>query len=227
VSVGARLDLKHPSGWFAAGREVECALGLLSDAAFRLFMWICLHADRSRGSVCVTVPDLALALGKTKPQIASALEELVRNGVCILYIDGVIAITDRFWRYQRVAEPAACPDSSLFVAEVKRSFLARRCVRSAFTAADERFALRLHRDGVSLVEVERAVLLGSLRKYATLINNGRGTPITALRYFAGLFAEVREQNAAEYWKYVAEKVRILERRWTGFNHPAIAAQETK
>jgi hypothetical protein len=66
-----------------------------------------------------------------------------------------------------------------------------------------------------------------LRKYAALINNGRGTPITSLNYFAGLFAEVRAQSSSEYWKYVAEKVRILERRWLGFNLPDTAAQETK
>jgi hypothetical protein len=29
--------------------EVADALALLSDTAFRLYVWLCLHADRSRG----------------------------------------------------------------------------------------------------------------------------------------------------------------------------------
>ena len=41
--------LKHPSGWFAAGWEVSRALGLLSDGAFRLFIYLCLNADRLMG----------------------------------------------------------------------------------------------------------------------------------------------------------------------------------
>lgn len=35
-----RLQLKQPTGWFAAGREVAEALMLLPDAAFRLYISI-------------------------------------------------------------------------------------------------------------------------------------------------------------------------------------------
>jgi hypothetical protein len=45
--------LKHSTGWFAAGREVAEASTLLSDAACKLFLGLCLHADRSRGAVRV------------------------------------------------------------------------------------------------------------------------------------------------------------------------------
>jgi len=48
MSTGSRLQLKQPTGWFAAGREVACALQLLSDAAFKLFVWLCLQAERGR-----------------------------------------------------------------------------------------------------------------------------------------------------------------------------------
>jgi hypothetical protein len=41
----ARFRLKHPDGWFAAGREVASALPLLSDAAFKLSVWLCLNAE--------------------------------------------------------------------------------------------------------------------------------------------------------------------------------------
>ena len=46
MSAGTRFQLKQPTGWFAAGREVRCALELLSDATFKLFVWLCLHAER-------------------------------------------------------------------------------------------------------------------------------------------------------------------------------------
>ena len=42
----ARLILKQPTGWFAAGREVVQALAVLSDGAFKLYMHICFEADR-------------------------------------------------------------------------------------------------------------------------------------------------------------------------------------
>jgi hypothetical protein len=65
------------------------------------------------------------------------------------------------------------------------------CVQSSFTAADEKLALALHHRGVSLLHVERAILLGALRKYATVRQNGGGTPISSLHYFADLFEEVQ------------------------------------
>ena len=223
---GTRLSLKHPSGWFAAGREVECALKLLSDAAFRLFMWLCLQADRSCGSICVSVSELSLALSKTKPEVESTLDELVRRGVCAV-CNGTIRITDRFWPYQRIEQPGLIDDSAAFVAEAKRLFLTRRCVRSSFTAADERLALRWQRDGVLIVEVERTILLGSLRKYAALLNNGRGTPITALSYFDRLLGEVRQHTSPEYWQYVAQKVRALEQNCCTFGGDGDVSEETK
>jgi hypothetical protein len=38
----ARLILKQPTRWFAAGREVAQALVLLSDGAFKLYIHLCL-----------------------------------------------------------------------------------------------------------------------------------------------------------------------------------------
>jgi hypothetical protein len=58
----SRFQLKRPSGWFAAGREVACALQLLSDPTFKLFVWLCQHAERSRGTVSANPLELARAL---------------------------------------------------------------------------------------------------------------------------------------------------------------------
>jgi len=169
-----RFQLKQPTGWFAAGREVACALELLS-----------------------------------------ALEELERQGVCALRAEGVIEIRDRFWPYQRQCDPAARDESRQYVAEVKRLFLERRCVQSSFTAADEKLALSLFRRGVSLIHVERAILLGTVRKYAAVHENGHSTPISSLHYFTNLFEEVRQEISTHYWTYIAHKVKTFEQTELG------------
>lgn len=106
-SGGARLRLKRQSGWFAAGQEVDCALQLLSDAAFKLFVWLCLHAERSRGAVSVTPAALGRTLGKNEHDICLALEELERQGICSVKAERVIEIRDRFWPYQRQCQSSA------------------------------------------------------------------------------------------------------------------------
>ena len=63
---GSQLRLKQPTGWFAAGREVAQALSLLSDGAFKLFMWICLNADRGLGAIRIEPDEVARALGKSE-----------------------------------------------------------------------------------------------------------------------------------------------------------------
>jgi hypothetical protein len=211
-----RCQLKRATGWFAAGQEVACALELLSDATFKLFVWLCLHAERSRGALSASPGELARALGKQPTAIQVALEELQRQGVCALDADGVIQISDRFWPYQRNCGPSASDASRCYIESVKRMFLERRCVQSSFTAADEKLALSLYRRGVPLIHVEHAILLGAARKYATFLQHGRGTPISTLHYFTDLFAEVQQETSAHYWTYIARKVKTFEQTWAGF-----------
>jgi hypothetical protein len=217
MTPGARLQLKQANGWFAAGREVACALERLSDRTFKLFMWLCLHAERSRGAVSATPAELAKALGKNQGDICLALEELERQGVCSFATEGVVQIRDRFWPYERRPDSDTSDESRHYVAEVKRLFLERRCVRSCFTAADEKLAMSLFRRGVSLVHVERAILLGTLRKYVAVLQNGQGTPISSLHYFTNLFEEVRQEPSSQYWVYIAHKVKAFEQTWGGFH----------
>lgn len=220
-----RFYLKQTSGWFAAGREVQRALTLLSDPAFKLFIWLCLHAERSTGALCIPPSELAGALGTTETQIQAALTNLVQQGVCALCANGWIEITEAFWPYHRVPNPEASPDLPAYIQQVKRLFLERRCVRSAFTATDELLASQLYRKNVSIQDVEHAILLGALRKYAAVINNGNGSPITSLHYFTALFDEVRQETSPTYWTYLAHRVRAVELRWRGFN--ATTKTETK
>ena len=213
----AGFQLKHSTGWFAAGREVACALELLSDATFKLFVWLCLHAERSRGVVSATSVELARALGKNQTAIQTALEELQRQGVCVLHANGVIRISDHFWPYQRKDDPSDRDASRDYVAAVKRMFLERRCVQSSFTAADEKLALALYARGVPLIHVEHAILLGAARKYASLLEHGQGTAISSLHYFSQLFVEVQHEMSAHYWTYIARKVKTFEQTWAGFS----------
>jgi hypothetical protein len=212
-SEGARLRLKRQSGWFAAGQEVNCALQLLSDVAFKLFVWLCLHAERSRGAVSATPAELGRTLGKNEHDICLALEELERQGVCSVKGEGAIEIRDRFWPYQRQCESSASNESHHYVAEVKRLFLQRRCVQSSFTAADEKLAVSLFRRGIPLLQVEHAILLGAARKYSALSQHGQDAPISSLHYFADLFEEVRQQTSPGYWTYIDRKVKTFEQTW--------------
>ena len=226
MTAAPHFHLKHSTGWFAAGREIEHALTLLSDRAFKLFVWLCLHAERSRGSISISPAELAYALQKAETEMRAALDELFQLSVCSSAADGVIEIADRFWPYQRAPNSDTTGGLALYIAQVKRCFLERRCVRSMFTPADEKIAAQLYRNGVSLVDVERAILLGCARKYAALANNGRGTPITTLHYFRALFDEVQQEISPNYWIYIAQKLRTFEQAWNGFRVPT-PPEETK
>src|SRR5579863_6555867 len=100
-----RWHLKQRGGWFAAGREMACALTLLSDAAFKMFVWMCLHAERNQGTLHCTAAEMAQAIGKAEAEIMTSIEELVRKGVCHRTSDTIIEIVDRFWPYERVPSP--------------------------------------------------------------------------------------------------------------------------
>lgn len=212
---GSGAPLKNAVGWFAAGVEVQRAAALLSDAAFKLFVWVCLHADRHSGVLpAAATNDLARALGKTGEEVRSSLGELVRAGICRLGEPGQIEIRDSFWPYERTLPAAQGNDPDAYVATVRQIFLRQGCVRSCFTPADDRLAGEWNRRGVPLERVERAILLGTLRKYVALINHGGGTPITTLHYFRHLVDEVEQiQISSDYWRYVAFRVADFERRW--------------
>ena len=212
-SARARLWLKRQSGWFAAGQEVDCALRLLSDAGFKVFVWVCLHAERSRGAVSASPAEIARTLGKTEHEICFALQELQRQGVCSAKAEGVIEIRDRFRPYERQGESSASDESHRYVAEVKRLFLQRRCVQSSFTAADEKLAVSLFRRGIPLLQVEHAILLGAARKYGAILQHGKGTPISSLHYNTDLFEEVRQEISPDNWTYIAHKVKTFEQTW--------------
>jgi hypothetical protein len=227
----SRLELKRASGWFAAGAEMLQAATLLSDGAFKLFVWICLHAERNSGRLQYTFTDLARVLRKTEDEIRASLNELHQAGFCRFTTD-LVEIADRYWPYQRTTSPPVSDDSESYIGSVRRLFLSHACVRSTFSPADERLASEWRRRGISFERVERAIHTGVARKYIALINRGTGTPITTLHYFEHLIDEVEQADASpDYWRHVAARCAQLQRRWRALDSSAhtrsMPIQETK
>jgi hypothetical protein len=209
----ARLILKQPTGWFAAGREVAQALALLSDGAFKLYVHLCLQADRHTGRMVIELPQLALLLRKDAASIEAALAELQHCEVCEHRGDHV-EINDRFWPYQRhIAGTGGTPQVE-FVRQAREAFLKPACVRATFTAADEKLALNLFQRGVSSEQVRRAIWLGCARKYVAMLNGQTQFPISSLAYFASLIDEVAQPEIpGSYWEHVRCRMEEMERRW--------------
>lgn len=218
-----RLILKRPTGWFAAGREFAQALTLLSDGAFKLYAYACLRADRHTGCLHATVDELARAMTRAPTAVAMNLDELEARAVCCVTRNGcsqlVLEVRDCFWPYQKQQRPGRTPDPEVeFVQKVRGLFLAPACVEASFSAADEKIAAVLHRRGVSLEQMKRAILLGCARKYVAMINAGVRTPITSLQYFSDIVGEVRESAIPEsYWEPLSAKVARMEQQWQKTN----------
>ena len=215
------LRLKHPSGFFAAGSEMRDAIGLLSDGGFKLFVYVCLHADRRTAQLRFRIAELAKAVGHSTRSLTTYLDELDRTGVGAVYRAsnqhelGRIEILDRFWPYHKESGDSTIdPEQAHYVARVREWFLEQACVTSAFGAADEKLACEWYHSGISLDVVGRAFLLGCARKYVTLFNHQGGTPITSLNYFAGIVEETAAMELnLNYWRYLAARVKKMDTQW--------------
>jgi hypothetical protein len=207
----SRLVLKQRTGWFAAGREFQEAMRLLSDSAFKLYVWLCLNADRRVGAIRVQFDKLAAVLGVEPHWIDAAVDELLERGVC--RADGrQIEIADRFWPYQKQHPVAVAEDE--YVRAVRTLFTAPACVRSVFTTADERIAMELCRRGATLEAIRDAVSLGCARRYIAMLNGRTAAAVTSLRYFALIVDEVTHQDMPdEYWEHIRRRADQLERQW--------------
>ncbi|MGC8537338.1 MAG: hypothetical protein ACP5QR_17850 [Rhizomicrobium sp.] len=68
-----RLILKQPTGWVAAGREFAQAMMLVSDAAFKLYVHVCLSANRHTGCLVTSRIELARAVKQSPESVATSL----------------------------------------------------------------------------------------------------------------------------------------------------------
>ena len=199
---------------------MEQALAILSDGAFKLYAYLCLHAERRSARLRFRHSELAQSLGKSPRSISSYLNELRCQDVCKVqaaanqHQTGSIEIADRFWPYHKQPSrdarlrsdplhrtgPAAFPEPGL-------------CPRT-FSAADEKLAAECYQRHVPLEQIERAYLLGCARKYVALLNHPGVALISSLHYFTALLSEVEELKvSADYWSYLSHKLDRLEQRW--------------
>ena len=208
----ARLRLKRPTGWFAAGQEVAAALEVLSGDAFKLYLYLCLNAERQTGRIAGK-PDDTVRLFQDAGQSQVAWEELFRQQICVRW-EAAVEICARFWPYEKIAASEAGQDPASYVEHVRQMMGRRACVRASFSAADERLARNFHAQGVPLAQIERAVWLGCVRKYIALLNGQTPMLITSLHYFSLIVEEVAVTEVGDgYWSHVRHKAEQLERRW--------------
>jgi hypothetical protein len=217
---GAKL--KHPTGWFAAGREVARALRMLSDGAFKVYIHLCLTADRSTGRIATGHADLVEALGKSRRSVISYLEELRREGVCKVqcavnqHAGGEIEICDPFWPYERAPIAGELATLEGYVEGIRRLLKPWRCIQVSISPADQKIAAALFARGVPLDQIERGITLACARKYVALCNAGDAGAITSFGYFQNAIEEAATQKVSDdYWRYLRHRAGRLELEWVG------------
>jgi hypothetical protein len=216
-----RIALKTPTGWFAAGREVSRAMALLSDGAFKVYMHVCLKADRSTGRLKIAQGDLATALKKSRRSMVSYLEELRNHKICKIdsarnqHVAGQIEVCDSFWPYLKCHRDEN-RDKTLdsYIEAIRQLLAARKCVKPVFNPADEKLAAQLFKEQVELKQIEHAVLLACGRRYMALLNGTGLELISGLGYFSSVIEEVRVLRISDgYWQHMASRVAKFEQQW--------------
>ena len=221
-------------GWFAAGPGFERAMGELSDAAFKVFAYVCLRAERGSGCLEFEREGLSREVGKSRSTLGRCLRELAGKQVCELepapnqHRLSRLRVRAEYWPYEmREVEPARQPgraarsgpgkdggDVAAYVRAVRQWFCQPACVQGRFGPADKLLATDWQRAGVPLETVRRAILLGSVRKSMSLLDRPGGQPVRSLRYFTGPLEEVRTESfPASYWRHLEFNLRRCERAW--------------
>ena len=221
--MNSSLRLKNARNWFAAGVEVQQALELLTDGAFKVFMYICLNAERHAGILHTTQVELAHTLKKSNGTIRKYLGEMENAGICRNNFSnnpvtrGSVQITPSYWPYETDAGQSPTHDdgSDRFIAEIRKMLGERACVRSSFSTADEVLARQWFNAAVPLDRIGQAILMGCARKYVAWRNNQAVQgPILALRYFDPILEEIANQKLdADYWEFLRFRIQRHEKLW--------------
>lgn len=215
------LRLKNTRNWFAAGMEVQQALEILTDGAFKVFMHICLNAERETGILRTTQVELARNLKKANGTIRKCLVEMEKAGISRNSFTsspltrGSVQISPPYWPYEREAEHKQDEGADRFVSEIRTMLQERACVRSSFSTADEVLARHWFHAAVPLERIRQAILLGCARKYVAWRNNPAGHgPISTLRYFAPIIEEIAKQKLdPDYWDFLRSRIQRHEKLW--------------
>ena len=214
--------LKEPTGWFAAGDSFRRALPLISDGAFKLFVYLCLEANRRTGRFAAVQAELARAIGKSRRAVGKYVEELEQKGICTVrsgrnqYARTCFEIRDEYWPYHRTQDvpPLEGQQRNDYLNTIKSCFVTLGCTSGKFTVRDEQLARDLERQGVSLETLQDALFMGAARKYISWLNGGSLEPIGSLAYFTALVAEIQERPLpSDYRDYLRTKVVQLGETW--------------
>jgi hypothetical protein len=231
----SNLILKNPRGWFAAGTEVSQAMMILSDGAFKLFLYICLNARRDTGVLHTTQTELARSLTKAPGTIRRCLSEMEKAGISQNRFghnptgQGTVQITEPYWPYRRgETQTAAAEAADPYVAEIRKMLDARACVRPLFSTADEILARDWFKRGISLERIQQAILMGCGRKYISWRNNQTHAPISSLKYFESILNEIDRQTISpDYWDHIRFRLQRVEKLWIeSFGKKDIVEQKT-
>ena len=195
-------------------------MALLSDGAFKLYVFLCLHADRSSARLEIDQTSVAKSLTKSRRSVIAYFEELRQRGICEVkfatsqHTHGMVQICDAFWPYviQMPADETECVAN--YIKHLRMLLTSRRCVVHAFAPTDEKLAHSLFSDHVPIEHIERAFLLGCTRKYVSWLNGQISGPIVSLGYFRGIVDEVAQMDTSpDYWRYISESLDKYERAW--------------
>jgi hypothetical protein len=217
---GSPLVLKNPRGWFAAGAEVQKAMMLLSDGAFRLFIYLCMNARRDTGVLETSLTQLAKNVSRAQHTVRLYLRELQKAEICRFQFSnnplgrGMIEITESFWPYRKAQEETSADPSAEFMAAIRKMLQSRACVRPIQSAADEIQAREWFDRGISLERIEQAIILGCIRKYVSWRNNQTRTLVGSLRYFEPIVQELETlKSDPDYWNYLRYRLGRMENQW--------------
>lgn len=159
------------------------ALTVLSDGAFKLYMFLCLRADRATARLEIDQGSIAKSLRKSRRSVIVYFEELKQRGVCHVefavnqHSRGLAQICEAFWPYE-TAEPVGDDTQVIkYVNSIRALLESRPCVRCSFAPADERLARTLFSNKVPFENVAHAFLLCCTRKYISWLNGQISTSV--------------------------------------------------
>jgi hypothetical protein len=213
-----KLRLKKNKGWFPAGESFLNAMSVLSDHTFKLFVFVCLSADRETATYTAGITRLAAVLGKFRAEIDRYLAELQNKKVCLVnripYGPITFRIMDAYWPYECGGSPVIQTDDGPYVDAVRNLFLGLGCTSGRFGPPEAGQARNFEKRGVSLHELEDAMVVGACRKYVSWLNSGPSDPIASLHYFESLIEEIRERPFPPgYRDHLLMEVKKLAAQW--------------
>lgn len=108
----------------------------------------------------------------------------------------------------------------VFVGEVKTHFLRWQVTKNGFSRSDRTLAAKLFRDGVPIERIRRAILLGSIRKFKDVHNNGTSERIVSLQYFASLLGDEALDSGTDFFAQQEKTLKAWERKYELRKPPA-------